>query len=246
MAEPGLVGRRFRCAAAGRGRLGSAVWLLMCDLPLCPWGWESVHGRPARVRGRLWGVCGKRRLWRFGARGDGPFARALPPGSVVGHRRRSGRAARRLRCGTWARQGRRVTTTADCLSLLGLDHTDGGPEVKRRTERPLPKATHSRQVASGRRALGAYSCDARRSAPRMIGAGRADGAVARLTGPDGLRSTAPLISLVPPAPGPDGFRRAAGRAVPRGRFGPRGRSAMRPDPLPAGARDFTGDSSGRK
>ncbi len=150
------------------------------------------------------------------------------PGSVVGHRRRSGRAARRLRCGTWARQGRRVTTAADCLSLLGLDHTDGGPEVKGRTERPLRKATRSRQVASRRRALGANACDARRSAARTIGAdraGRVDGAVARLAGSGGLRSSDPLISLVPPAPGPDAVRRARAGPYPRGRFGPCGRSA---------------------
>lgn len=108
--------------------------------------------------------------------------------------------------GSWARQGRRVITTADCLSLLGLDHTDGGPEVKRRTDRPLPEVTHSRQVASGCPALGAYAYG-----PRALGraGGRADGAgraVTRLTGPDGFRPTPLLSSIVLPAPGPGAFR----------------------------------------
>lgn len=205
----------------GGGRVGSAVWLLMCDLPLCPWGWESVHGRPAWVRGRLWGVCGKRRCCRFGAWGDGSLARVRHSGVFCrpadGGSGGSGRWGRRwddggdggverVWPGSWARQGRRVITTADCLSLLGLDHTDGGPEVKRRTERPLPEATHSRQVASGCPALGAYAHGTRaigRADGRADGAGRA---VTRLTGPDGLRPTPLLSSVVLPAPGPGGPR----------------------------------------
>lgn len=127
---------------------------------------------------------------------------------------------------TWARQGRRVTTTADCLSLLGLDHTDGGPEVKRCRERLLEKATRSRQVASGWRALGGRPCDARRSAARTIGADPVGGAVARLTGPDGIRSPAPLISRVLPAPVPGAFRRARAGPYFHGRFEPCGRSAV--------------------
>lgn len=214
---------RCRAAKGSALRCGSSCAISRCVRG----GGKACMGGPRGYADACRAFCVKRRLCRFGAGGDGPLAGpwSSPRLEDSEELADSEGGVEHAWPSTWARQGRRVTTAADCLSLLGLDHTGGGPEVKRRKDRPPQEATDSRQVASGQRALAGRPRDARRSAAHEIGADRAGGAATRLTGPDALRPTPRLSCLVLPGVGPGHVPGAWAGPYSHGLFGPCGHSA---------------------